>query len=366
MNYIDLRSDTVTEPTEEMREAMKTAPVGDDVYADDSTVNRLEEMAARELGKEAALFVPSGTFGNQLSILTHTLRGDEVLIPEDNHIVIHEAGASAVIAGVQLRFVPATRGIIQPEELESRIREDDLHTPRTGLICVENAHSCGAVVPLDNMAEVYAVGQKAGIPVHLDGARIFNAAAALGCPAKEIAQYADSVMFCLSKGLCAPIGSIVAGTEYFIRRARKNRKIMGGALRQAGVIAAPGIIALERMRGRLAEDHRRAKALAAGLSKLKGVTVFSEQLDINMVFFTIDPGVDKRDRARYREAGDQLARFLTKELLDRKIKINGPEGQVYRFATHYWISDDDIAKVLTCLESALADFTRKNAQNHRQ
>ena len=360
MNYIDLRSDTVTEPTDEMREAMKTAPVGDDIYADDPTVNCLEEKAARELGKEAALFVPSGTFGNQLAILTHTLRGDEVLIPEDNHIVIHEAGASAVIAGVQLRFVPAIRGKIQSEGLEARIREDDLHTPRTGLICVENAHSSGAVVSLNNMAEIFSIGQKAGIPVHLDGARIFNAAAALGCKAKDIAQYADSVMFCLSKGLCAPVGSIVAGTAEFIRKGRKNRKIMGGALRQAGVLAAPGIIAMDKMSRRLSEDHRRAKALAAGLSNLKGVAVFSEQLDINMVFFTIDPGIDTRDKSRNREVGKRLGMFLKEELFKQNIKINGPEGQVYRFATHYWISDEDIAKVLTCMAKALEDFPRKN------
>ncbi len=343
-----------------MREAMRSAPVGDDIYGDDPTVNRLEEKAAKELGKEAAIFVPSGTFGNQLSILTHTLRGDEVLIPEDNHIVIHEAGASAVIAGVQLRFLPAIRGNIDPEGLEARIREEDLHAPRTGLICVENAHSSGAVVPLENMAEVYAIGHSAGIPVHLDGARLFNAAAALGCGAKDIAQYADSVMFCLSKGLCAPVGSIVAGTAGFIQKGRKNRKIMGGALRQAGVLAAPGIIAMEKMSRRLSEDHRRAKALAAGLSSIQGVCVFSEQLDINMVFFTIDPGVDKRDKTHHREVCHRLSAFIKEECFKQNIKINGPEGQVYRFATHYWVSDEDIAEVISCMTNALAAFYRKN------
>jgi threonine aldolase len=361
MKYIDLRSDTVTEPTEEMREAMKNAPVGDDVYGDDPTVNLLEDKSASVLGKEAALFVPSGTFGNQLSILTHTLRGDEVLIPEENHIVIHEAGASAVIAGVQLRFVPARYGTVDPNGLEERIRIEDLHAPRTGLICMENAHSSGAVVPLANMEEVSTVSKKAGIPIHLDGARIFNAAAAMNCEPKDIARYADSVMFCLSKGLCAPAGSILAGSADFVRRARKNRKIMGGALRQAGVLAAPGIIALEKMSPRLAEDHQNAKVLASALSKIRGITVYANQLDINMVFFSVAISETSLKASGLKTAATDLSHYLVGKFLEKGIKINGAEGSVFRFVTHYWIRSEHVRYVSECFEEILDAYYRTNA-----
>ncbi len=265
MKWIDLRSDTVTLPGEEMRAAMANAEVGDDVYGDDPTVNRLEEIAARRLGKEAAIFVPSGTFGNQLSILTHTLRGDEVIIPASNHIIVHEAGASAVIAGVQMRTLDCDDGMPSVDRILKAIRGEDLHYPRTGLICLENAHSSGRVLPMEYMKEVYSIARERAIPVHLDGARIFNAAVSLGIDAREIASKADSVMFCLSKGLGAPIGSMLVGTKDFIARARKGRKIMGGAMRQAGIIAAAGIIAIEKMIDRLGEDHENARYLAKKL-----------------------------------------------------------------------------------------------------
>lgn len=343
MNWIDLRSDTVTKPTDEMREAMKNAEVGDDVYEDDPTVNLLQEKSANVLGKEAALFVPSGTFGNQLSILTHTLRGDEVLIPEDNHIVVHEACASAVISGVQLSFTPAKNGCIDTHELSRRIRSEDLHYPRTGLICMENAHSSGVVVPLSNMEAVYRIAQKHSIPLHLDGARIFNAAVALRCAPERIAQYADSVMFCLSKGLCAPVGSIVAGTKEFIKKARKNRKIMGGALRQVGVLAAPGIIALDKMRHRLHLDHENAAVLASLLEKNIEIKVLKEQTDINMVFFFCDPSLLPSET-------------LVTELNAKGIKINGSDDGVYRLVTHYWICREDVEYTAKAFSEILDRF----------
>ena len=213
MRLIDLRSDTVTKPTQEMRDAMYIAEVGDDVYGDDPTVNMLEELAAKKVGKEAALFVPSGTFGNQLALFTHCRRGTEVILGEDCHIVQHEVGAAAVIAGVQLRTLKGENGQLDAAEIESKIRGTDIHVPSTGLICVENALANGRVVTLDNMSAIFAVSRKYNIPVHLDGARLFNAAEYLKVDAGEITRFCDSVMFCLSKGLCAPVGSILAGNR---------------------------------------------------------------------------------------------------------------------------------------------------------
>ena len=275
MNFIDLRSDTVTLPTEEMLDAMRYAKAGDDVYEDDPATKKLEEIAANITGKEASLFVPSGTFANQLAILTHTKRGDEVIIPKNNHIVIHEVGASAVISAVQLRTIGSRFGQIDTDELEGTIRRPNIHYPDTGLICTENAHSEGKVVPLENLLKVKQIAAKKGIPVHLDGARIFNAAIASKTAAKDIALTADSLMFCLSKGLCSPVGSILAGNKNFIKRARKNRKLMGGGLRQTGYLAACGIISIEKMIDRLQEDHNNAKYLADKLELIKFIKVLS-------------------------------------------------------------------------------------------
>ena len=220
MKFIDLRSDTVTEQPNFMKEAMFKAEVGDDVYGDDPTVIKLEALAAEIVGKEAALFVPSGTFGNQLSLFTHCRRGTEVIIADSNHIIAHEVGASSVIAGVQLRAIDAPNGVLKAEDIEKRIRfeDEDIHFPSTSLICIENAHSSGNVLTLENMKEVYDVAKKYNLPVHLDGARLFNASTALNVDVKEITKYCDSVMFCLSKGLCAPVGSIIAGDKYFINK----------------------------------------------------------------------------------------------------------------------------------------------------
>ncbi len=329
MRYIDLRSDTVTMPTEEMRVVMANAPVGDDVYGDDPTVNELEKLAAQMVGKEAALFVPSGTFGNQLALLTHTRRGDEVILEHNAHIVIHEVGGAAVIAGVQLRTVHGKNGSMDPSLVEKSIRPDDIHMPRTGLICVEEAHGCGAVVPIENLKAIKEIANRYNIPVHMDGARVFNAATALNVDVKEITENCDSVMFCLSKGLCAPVGSILAGSKAFIDVARKNRKLMGGGLRQAGILAAAGVIALEKMADRLHIDHENADYMARKLSEINGINVDFSRRDINMVFFTIDEGLVED-------------KVLVDSFLDAGIKINGIEDGEYRFVTNNGITQEDI------------------------
>lgn len=340
MKIIDLRSDTVTAPIPEMREAMFRAEVGDDVYGDDPTMNRLEEYAASVSGKEAALFVPSGTFGNQLALMTHCKRGNEVILGDDCHIVEHEVGASSVIAGVQLRTVVSDRGSLPPEVVKSRIRGDDIHFPETGLICLENAHSNGRVIPLENMEAIRSLAQEYGIPVHLDGARLFNAAEYLKVDASEIARPADSVMFCLSKGLCAPVGSMLAGSAKFIEKARKGRKLMGGGMRQAGILAAAGLVALEKMTKRLGEDHKNAALLGKKLSEIPGVKVDSEGIQINMVFF--DMGATGCSSER-----------LMKSLAEKGIRVNAPDNGIMRLVTHYWIGRDDIGYVAESLKEIL-------------
>ena len=336
---IDVRSDTVTWPTEAMRRAMAEAPVGDDVYGDDPTVLRLEREAAERVGKEAALFVASGTMGNQLAVFTHVRRGEEVILGESCHIVRHEAGAAAVIAGAQLRCVPDAGGWLDPEAVRARIRTgDDFHEPKTALICLENALGCGKVVPLSNMRAIRAIAQEHGIPVHLDGARIFNAAHALGTTAREIAAEADSVMFCLSKGLCAPVGSMLAGSAAFVDGARRRRKILGGGWRQAGVLAAAGLIALNDMTARLPEDHARARRLAGLLSGVRGVEVHMDQLDIDMVFLRLLPSFPLRS--------DALAEALSL----RGILMNGGDGDEVRIVTHYWVDDADVQAIAAAFE----------------
>lgn len=340
MKFIDLRSDTVTMPTDKMREEMAKAVVGDDVYEDDPTMVELEKYAADLVGKEAALFVPSGTFGNQLALFTHCKRGDEVILGDDCHIVVHEVGGASVIAGVQLRTIESNKGVLNPDDIKSRIREEDIHYPNTGLICVENAHSNGRIVPLDNMEQIYKIGKENNIPVHLDGARVFNAAASLDVDVREITKNCDSVMFCLSKGLCAPVGSILAGTKEFINKARKGRKLMGGGLRQAGILGAAGLIALKEMTKRLEEDHKNAILLGEKLSTIPGIEVNFEDIHINMVYFNI-------------KNNNYNVENLANILYDKGIKINPPENGVMRFVTHYWISKDDITYVVDTLKELL-------------
>lgn len=332
--WIDLRSDTVTMPPQEMKETMLTALLGDDVYGDDPTVNELEAYAADLFGKEAALFVPSGTFGNQLALLTHTRRGDEVILASDAHIMAHEVGGAAVIAGVQLRTFDIFDNKKLPiEKIESLIREDDIHYPETGLICLENALGNGCVVSLEDMEAVRHVADKHKIPVHLDGARVFNAATSLGVDVKEIAKHVDTANVCLSKGLCAPVGSILVGSKKFIDRARKNRKLMGGGMRQAGVIAAPALFALKNMVTRLAVDHENADYMAGRLEKIEGLNVLRDRMDISMVFFTLPESVISEDA-------------LVKGMYEKGIKINGTEDGEYRFVTHHGVSRDDIDEMM--------------------
>lgn len=342
MRYIDLRSDTVTAPTDKMREAMFKAVVGDDVYGDDPTMIELEEYAAELVGKEAALFVPSGTFGNQLALFTHCKRGNEVILGDDCHIVAHEVGAASVIAGVQLRTIVSNKGELSPEEVEKRIRkeEEDIHFPGTGLICLENAHSNGRVISLQNMKNIYEVGRKHKLPVHLDGARLFNAAAYLGAQASELTSNCDSVMFCLSKGLCAPVGSILAGSSEFISKARKNRKLLGGGLRQAGILAAAGLIALKEMREGLKVDHENAVLLGEELSKINGIKVRQGDIHINMVFFSIkDTGCTSKK--------------LVDGLYQKGIKINGEEGGEVRFVTNHWVTKEDVLYVVDSVKEVI-------------
>ena len=340
MKIIDMRSDTVTLPTEEMRRAMCEAEVGDDVYEDDPTMKELEQLGARLLGKEAALFVPSGTFGNQLALLTHCLRGDEVILEENSHIIEHEVGAAAVIAGVQLRTIKGKNGAMNPEAVRKAIREDDIHFPKTGLICMENAHSCGAVLPLDNMRSIYKIAEEHNIPVHIDGARIFNAAVSLGVAVSEVAKYGDSINFCLSKGLAAPVGSLLVGSKEFINRARKNRKLMGGGMRQAGILAAAGIVSLNKMVDRLREDHDNAKLFADEISKIDKVKVKWDRLDINMVFFEIEGSMIK-------------SMELVEALKQKGIKVNGIDNNEYRFVTNKDVTMEDVLYVAEALREII-------------
>lgn len=328
-------------PTDNMRLAMFNAEVGDDVYGDDPTIIELEEKSAKLLGKEAALFVPSGTFGNQLAVLTHTKRGDEVLLGDACHILMHEVGAAALISGVQLRQIPTHNGSMLIKDVSRMIRTDDIHYPDTGLICIENAHSSGAVIKISEMKAIYELAERHGIPVHLDGARVFNAAHALGVDVKEIASYADTIMFCLSKGLCAPVGSMLVGSTAFIGRARKNRKLMGGGLRQAGFLAAAGIIALDEMVDRLGMDHELAKYLAEKLSEIDAITVMEDRLDINMVFCKI--------KMKHSEE------TFVEKLQQAGIKINGSEDGEFRFVTNYWTPIEAVDKLCKVIKDILGE-----------
>lgn len=340
MKYIDLRSDTVTLPTKQMRDAMYNAQVGDDVYGEDPSINHLEEMAAEMMGKEAALFVTSGTQGNQICIMAHTQPGDEIILEEKSHIITYEVGGVGRLAGVQTKLICGKHGIMDPSDIEAAIREDDIHLPKTSLICLENTHNRagGTVIPMDVLTRTYEVAKKHNIPVHMDGARIFNAATYLKVPAKEIAQYADSVMFCLSKGLCAPVGSLIVGSKDFIARARKYRKMLGGGMRQAGFLAAAGIVALETMTSRLAEDHENARLLAQGLSDIPGITIDMETVQTNIVICDIS-GLK------------MTASEFAARLYEKGIRVNGGNSPIVRFVTHYWITREDVEIAVDALKS---------------
>ncbi|MBA7635132.1 L-allo-threonine aldolase [subsurface metagenome] len=340
---IDLRSDTVTRPTPEMRRAMYKAEVGDDVLHEDPTMNELERYAAELIGKEATLFVPSGTFGNELALFTHCSRGDEVLLSEGGHIVQHEAGAAAILAGVQLRTIYEEKSYPVWPDFDPRIRkEEDIHCPSTGLIVLENALSSGEVMNLEEMAEIHRQADSYCIPVHLDGARIYNAAFFLQTEAREIAGFADSVMFCLSKGLCAPVGSLLAGQGDFIKRARKGRKIMGGGMRQAGILAAAGLVALRKMCRRLGDDHQKAKLLADALSSRGLFELKPEKVKINILHV----------RFKDKEYAGLEGKFV-ESLKAHGILIYPPRNGWVRFVTHHDISFEDINHVVRQLDSVI-------------
>lgn len=336
---IDLRSDTVTVPTEQMRQAMCTAVVGDDVYGDDATVNELEALAAEMMGKEAGLFAPSGVMSNQLALFTHVNRGQEVILPDNCHIVAHEAGAAAIIAGAQLRTVQNVNGEMPLDIVEKYIRKDpnDIHQPTTALITYENADSDGQVRSLEYMKRVRELADRYHLPVHLDGARIFNAATVLGVEAKEIAQYADTISVCLSKGLCAPVGSVLVGSKEFIAQARRKRKIIGGGMRQVGILAAAGKIALTEMSKRLGEDHANAAYMADALSTVQGLEVYKERQQINMVFFRLK---------EYPLTSAELVRYLA----EHNVVINGEDNGMMRFVTHKYVSREEIDQVVDLMK----------------
>jgi threonine aldolase len=340
---IDLRSDTVTHPTSAMREAMYRAELGDDVYGEDPTVNRLEELAAERLGKEAAVLLLSGTMGNLVGILSQTRSGDEAIVGAHSHIFLNEAGGPAALGGVQLHTVPTRRGVMDPAAVEGALRDPrNLHHPRSTLVCMENTHNRdgGAAVPVEAMDAVAEVAHRHGLRLHVDGARLFNAAVALGVPAARLVRGADTVQFCLSKALGCPVGSLLAGDASVIKEARRWRKMIGGGMRQAGIIAAAGIVALEQMVDRLADDHRNARRLAEGLNRIPGLAVDVDAVDTNIVMLDVDESrVDPRAFvARMREQG---------------VKIGSPYGPRIRLVTHYQVSPDDVEHALRAAEHAL-------------
>ncbi len=340
MKIIDLRSDTVTLPSPEMRAAMAGAELGDDVFGDDPTVNRLQEMAAHILGKEAALLTTSGTQSNLVALLAHCRRGDEVIVGDESHTLCYEVGGAWALGGLGLRTVRNdSRGRLDLQEVRARIRPANDHFPRTGLICTENTHNrCGGtVLGEEDLAAVRDIADRHGLPVHMDGARLFNAAVALGVPAARLAAHADSVCFSLAKGLGCPVGSVLCGSGEFIAEARRYRKMLGGGMRQAGVLAAAGTYALENMVGRLAEDHANAQVAAAGLTELPGVALAPEP-QTNLVYFTAD-GWDLGNLVeRLEEAGVRCF----------------DEGGRIRWVTHYGIERGDVEEALARLRSVLA------------
>jgi threonine aldolase len=339
-DHVDLRSDTLTLPTPEMREAMARAEVGDDVWEEDPTVKRLEAMAAERLGQPAGLLVTSGTQGNLVSVLAQTRPGQEVVLDLDSHIFNYEVAGTSVIGGVQMRAVKTARGFLAPDQVREALRPANIHLPPTGLVCVENTHNRhgGTCCAPEEIRAIAEVAHAAAVPVHLDGARLFNAAVALGREAREFARHVDSVTFCLSKGLGAPVGSVICGSADLVARARRVRKMLGGGMRQAGVLAAAGIVALERMVDRLAEDHVNARALAAGLARLPGLTVDLAGVQTNIVIFHVAGPAGER--------GDGRVAALVQGCAARKVKIHAIGPDAIRCVTHKDVDADDIGRAL--------------------
>ncbi|HLA87438.1 MAG TPA: low-specificity L-threonine aldolase [Anaerolineales bacterium] len=344
MDYIDLRSDTVTKPTPEMRKAMAEAEVGDDVYMDDPTVNKLQEQAALRLGKQDALFVPSGTMGNLLALLVHCQRGDEAIVGDKSHIYINEAGGMSALGGVHPRPLMNQRdGTLALDDIRASIQTEDVHHTITRLICIENTQNVCGGVPLtaEYTAQVGRIAQENNLRFHIDGARIFNAAAALNVDVKDLTAPADSVMFCLSKGLVAPVGSMLVGTRDFIARARHLRKMLGGGMRQVGVLAAAGFISLEKITDRLGQDHARARKLSAGLKQVKGLVLDAEPISTNMVYFNLADEVKLS------------VHQIVDEMKKRGVLVDWAGHRRFRLVTHYWVDDEGVEKTIKAFAEVL-------------
>ena len=339
-DIVDLRSDTLTLPTPEMREAMARAEVGDDVWREDPTVQRLEAAAAARLGTEAGLLVASGTMGNLVSVVAHTQAGQEVVLDLDSHIYNYEVAGSTVVGNVQMRPVKTERGFLTPEQVQESLRPSNIHIPPTGLVCLENTHNRhgGTCCAPEEIAAVAAVAHGAGVPVHMDGARLFNAAVALGRDPREFVRPVDSVTFCLSKGLAAPVGSVVCGSAAFVERARRVRKMIGGGMRQAGVLAAAGLVSLERMVDRLAEDHVNAAVLAEAVAAMPGLVVDLASVQTNIVIIRVDRGDGPRSRAATEE--------LVRGCAARKVKIHAMGPSAIRCVTHKDVDAEDIRRAI--------------------
>ena len=348
--FIDLRSDTVTLPTEEMLEAIRHAELGDDVFREDPTVNGLEEMAAAKMGKEAALLVTSGTQANLVSLMSNASRGELVILEAESHMYWYEVGGISAIAGLLPWPLKSQRGVLDPVDVEVAIRPRNIHFPEVALVCVENTHNRhgGTVITPEQLRAVSEVAKAHGLRVYMDGARVFNAAVALKIDVREFTRHVDNLMFCLSKGLSCPVGSVVVGSQAFIDKARKIRKVLGGGMRQAGVIAAPGIVALEKMIGRLEEDHRNARRLAEGIAKVEGVAVDMERVQTNMVLFGISGlGV-----------ADEL--FLSRLKENGVLALANAKSKV-RMVTHRGIEGEHIEKAIAAVAN-VADEVRFKAK----
>ena len=344
MDYLDLRSDTVTKPTPEMREAMAEAEVGDDVYGDDPTLNRLEELAGYMLGKEAAVFVPSGTMGNLIALMVHCQRGDEAIVGDKSHIYLNEAGGISALGGIIPNPIPNQNdGTLGLDDILASIRTEDVHHPITRLICLENTqNSCGGIpLTLEYIQQVGALARTRNLFFHIDGARIFNAATALNIDVKDLVAPADSVMFCLSKGLSSPIGSILVGTKKFIARARHIRKMLGGGMRQVGIVAAAGIISMEKMTKRLGEDHQRAKKLADGLRNITGVILDEDTPHTNMIYFNLAEHVPFDEK------------IVCEKISKYGILVDWASPRRFRLVTHYWVDEHAVAKTIEAFREVL-------------
>ena len=344
MKKIDLRSDTITLPTKEMLSAIDCADLGDDVFQEDPTINQLEELASKRFNKEAALFVPSGTMANLIAVLSHCQRGDEVILGDQAHTFLYEAGGISSFGGVHSRqLVNQADGTIAIDDIRHAIRKEDVHFPPTRLICLENTHNRCFGMPLssDYVGSVAELAKNNSIPVHVDGARIFNAAVSLNSTVAELTNEIDSVSFCLSKGLSAPAGSLLCGSENFIYRARRNRKALGGGMRQAGILAAAGIVALEKMTERIVEDHQNAKALAYGISGINGISIDLEKIKTNIIYFSLD------------HSKIESSLFI-KKMAEKNIHFFELSSSWYRLVTHRGISKDDVRNVVEVFDQILS------------